>query len=176
MHSAQRLHAASHRPLRHLSQQRIQQTQSSQVLRKVNPPSNAHCELPNSDQSIRQDTQCRPISQRMNGDLSSNTHRIHPTPLPTIHSVQAQATAPMLLHLPTLPTWDRMMHSIFMMHQSVKHSFGHREALKHCHGVTDARIGGPSSPDADPPPPPFATLPYTQHPLMSTGYDKTPNP
>ena len=40
-----------------------------------------------------------------------------------------------MLHLLTLPTWDRMMHSIFMMHQSVKHQsvkLGHGEALKHC--------------------------------------------
>ena len=36
----------------------------------------------------------------------------------------------------------------------------------------------PSSqiPDAAPLPPPSAMLPNTQHPLMSPGYDKTPNP
>ena len=61
----------------------------------------------------------------------------------------------MLLDLPTLPTWDRSMHSISTMHQmyitvtppplpistmhsistmhqSVKHSLRHREALKQC--------------------------------------------
>ena len=31
------------------------------------------------------------------------------------------------------------------------------------------------SPDAAPLPPPSATLQYTQHPLMSPGYDETPN-
>ena len=32
------------------------------------------------------------------------------------------------------------------------------------------------SPDADPLPAPSVTLPYTQHPLMSPGCDKAPNP
>ena len=32
-----------------------------------------------------------------------------------------------------------------MMHQSVKHSLGHAEALKHSHGVTDVRIDGSGS-------------------------------
>ena len=207
MHSAERLHAASHRPACHLSQQRIHQVQSRQVFRKVYPPSNSHCEPPNSDQSIRQDTQCRPSFQRMNG-----TYLLIPassTPpaltLPTIYSVQAQSTAPMMLHLPTLPTWDRMMHSISMMHQSVKHSLGHGEALKHCHGLTAVHIGGSGirSPSLDPSynvqvstqhhcqhaaQPPFQPQPRcrssassfcntaVQHQLMSPGYNKTPDP
>ena len=33
-----------------------------------------------------------------------------------------------------------------------------------------------NSPDAAPLPPPSTTLPYTQHPLMSLGYDRTPYP
>ena len=43
-----------------------------------------------------------------------------------------QAAVSMLLPVP-LPTWDCMTHSASMMHHSVKHSLGHREALKHCH-------------------------------------------
>ena len=45
--------------------------------------------------------------------------------------------SPMLLHLPTLPTWDCMMHSTYMMHRSVEHSLGRREAREHCHSLTD---------------------------------------
>ena len=132
----------------------------------------------------------------------------HPAPsLPTIDCAQTQAPTPLLLHLPTCPTWDHMMHSASMMHQSVKHSLVPRETLQHCHGVIDVHIGGfgpqvpalhprrdiqiatpsisvsvlhslPSSHsrDAHPLPPPSATLPYTQHPLMSPGCDKTPSP
>ena len=91
-----------------------------------------------------------------------------------------------------------MMRCMSMMHQSVKHSLGHSEALKHCHSLTVAHIGGsgirsprldpsralhPVSPSACYTPSLSATvqmpllelllmLLYTQNPLMSPGYDK----
>ena len=52
----------------------------------MNPPSNTNYEPSNSDQSIRQDNLRRPIFQKMNGDLSSNTHCIYPTCLNTANN------------------------------------------------------------------------------------------
>ena len=117
----------------HLSQQSIQPMQSTQILYKVHPPSNAYVEATNSDQSKRQDNACRSILQRRNRGLSSNTCHIHFTPPQHCHEAIHSKASCILNAVPRpVPTWDRMMHPISMLYQSVKHSLGYREALKHC--------------------------------------------
>ena len=83
--------------------------------------------------STPQDNLCRPIFQRMNGDLSYNTHHIHPTlPHHCQQSIASKLKTQPQCRSTALPYLGHMMHSISMMHQLVKHSLGHREAPKHC--------------------------------------------
>ena len=83
------------------------------------------------------------IIQKMNGVLSSNKHHIHPTlpqhcrrSIPSESKPQAQCCSSPPSHLGPHDA------PIFMIHQSVKYSLGHREALKHCHSLTAAHIDG----------------------------------